>query len=156
MLYLFTDSGTTAAKHTFTVVADHMRCTFIRLGRCHLTGIFLGIIHTQLPAELHKLTVAAAHAGQAVLAVIGQQQLQCLLSGIHHGRGIGPYLHAVIDRVNTGSHQASCSFYFYNAHPAGADLVDVFQITECGDLHLEKSCGLQNGNALRDSALYSV
>ena len=46
------------------------------------------ILNAQIQAELLQLAVLVAHAGQALLVVIGKQQLQVDLAGLHGRAGV--------------------------------------------------------------------
>ena len=71
MLYLFTDSGTTAAKHYIYCCRGSYAVHFHPARKVSSHLHIFRVIHAQLPAELHKLTVAAAHAGCAHAVMLG-------------------------------------------------------------------------------------
>ena len=55
-----------------------------------------------------------------------KNQLQRILSAAAERRRIGKNLHAFADRLDAGCRKAARALYLYQAHPAGADLIDVF------------------------------
>ena len=77
-LNLFTDSHTASAEDTFAVIPDHMHSRIINFTFEHFPVILMFIGHTQVTAELLKLTVSAADAGQTFFLMVGKKKLQCL------------------------------------------------------------------------------
>ena len=106
--------------------------------------------------QLLQLAGAASPAGQALHPVVGENQLQSHLSGLADLFGIGEHLHALIDRVHTGGHQALCALYLNHTDAACADLVQVLQVAEGRDLHPCKIGGLNNGGAGRGFHFHAV
>ena len=82
-------------------------------------------------AECLKFAVCGSYAAEAVLIVIGQDQLESLTSVILDLFCIGISYHAVCAWIYAGSDESSCSYYFTYAHSAGTDLIDASQIAQC-------------------------
>ena len=72
-----------------------------------------------------KFAALTADTAEALFAVIGKEQLQGLLTGVHNLRCVGVNFHTLVDRVNTCCYKRSCTFNFNNAHTTGTDLVDL-------------------------------
>ena len=72
-----------------------------------------------------EFAALTADTGKALFAVVGKEQLQGFLTGIHDLRCVGENFHTFIDRVNTCCYKRSCTFDFNNAHTAGTDLIDL-------------------------------
>ena len=85
-------------------------------------------VHLVVKGQLLQLTVVAADAGQAALAVAREDQLDGRLAGGADLGGIGKDLHALLDRVDAAGDQAFMALDLHDAHPAGADAVDILEI----------------------------
>ena len=88
--------------------------------------------------------------------MVGEQKLQSFPAGIQYLWGVGFNFHAFTDGVYTGCHQASGSFHFHHADAAGADLVDLLQKTESGNLNMGQAGRFQDGRALWGAYFYAV
>ena len=58
-------------------------------------------------------------------------------------------LHALRNRVYTGSDQTFGTFHFHDAHTAGTNLIDLFQKAESRNVDVCHACCFQDGNAFR-------
>ncbi len=105
-----------------------MGCRCIQFEMISLTVIQSLIIHVVVMAELLQLTAAAPDAGQALPVMIREKKLKRLSPGSDDLRSIRPDFPSFIYLVYTGSHMASRTLIFHNSLPAGADLIDLFQI----------------------------
>ena len=74
----------------------------------------------QLLGQLLQLAVAVAAAIQAVVGMVGQQQLDDGFAGLHGPGRMRADFHAVGDRKGTTRHQAALAFDLDDAHAAGA------------------------------------
>ena len=100
-------------------------------GHIKFIFVFLTVIdvfgfYTKVIAELLKLTMSAAYAGETFSVVVGENKLQCLFTRFQYLWSVGEYLHAFVDRIYTGGNKASGTFDFYNADTAGANFIDFF------------------------------
>ena len=94
----------TAAEDALLVVSDKMGGGIVDLGGSH-RAFKLVLVHAVVVAELLKLAVAASDAGETLLVVVGEKKLKGGLSAVADGRGIGEYLHALVDRIDAGGDQ---------------------------------------------------
>ena len=74
----------------------------------------------QLFGQRLKLAVAVPHAIKAVVRVIGQEQLDNRLAGLHGSGRMGPNLHALVGGISTTRHQSALPLDFDHAHSASA------------------------------------
>ena len=99
-------------------------------------------------AQLLELAVAAAGALGALDVVLAQQQVQVHPAGLTDTGRVGVDHHALPHHVVAGGDQALLAVHLHHADAAGADLVDVVQIAESGDLDPVGAGRLQNGGAV--------
>ena len=90
--------------------------------------IVVSLLNAIAFAESLKFAVCGSYAAEAVLIVIGQDQLKSFTSVVLDFLGIGKCYHTVCAWVYAGSDKSSSSNYLTNAHSAGTDLIDVSQI----------------------------
>ena len=102
-----------------------MYCALVQLIVRALAFKVILICHAQFLAERLKLALAAAHAGETFLIMIGQEKLQCPPSGIQKLLRVRLHFHPLRDRVYTRCHEISRALYFHNTHTACADLIDL-------------------------------
>ena len=74
----------------------------------------------QLLGQLLQLAIAVADAVEAVVGMIGQQQFDDRLAGLHGAGRMRADLHAVGDGKGATGHQAALAFDLDDAHAAGA------------------------------------
>ena len=113
--------------------------------------LVVGVAHrvdAQVGGQLAQLTVGVAGAGQAVHPVVGQDELQGELPGVAYPLGVGLDLHALAHRVDAGGHQAPGPLDLHHADAAGADLVDVLEEAQGGDVDARGTGGLQHCGTL--------
>ena len=96
-------------------------------------------------AELLELAVSAAGAGGALDVVLAQQQLQVDPAGLTDPGRVGVDHHAVPDHVVAGGDETGLALHLHHADAAGADLVDVLQVAQGGDVDAGLPGRLQNG-----------
>ena len=113
-----------------------------------LPGVNVLVVNAEVLAQLLQLAVAAADAGKALLLVGGKDQLQVDLAGGEHPLGVGQHLHPLGHRVDAGGHQVLHPLDLHHADAAGADLVDVLQEAEGGDVDGQLPGRLQDGGPL--------
>ena len=99
--------------------------------------------------ELLELAVAAAGALGTADVVLGQQQPQVHPAGLTDPGGVGVDHDALGHLGVAGGHQALFPLHLHHADAAGADLVDVLQVAQGGNIQAHGTGGLQNGGALR-------
>ena len=127
-------SDAAAAEDALVVVADHMRGGVVELVVRVRALVARFVIYAELFAELLQFAAAAAHAGEALAVVRGEDKLQGDFAGIAHLFCICKDLHAFIHRVNTGGNQASRTLDLHHADPARADFIDILEVTQRRDL----------------------
>ena len=98
-------------------------------------------------AQLLQLAVAVAGAGQAVLLVVGQNQVQHAHLGVVHLLGVGKDLHALPHHGGAGGQQLALAGDLHHTHPAvGLDgLVGV--IAQMGDIDVQHLGRLNDAGA---------
>ena len=105
------------------------------------------VVHPVFPAQALELTESASAARQAGLIVDGQDQLQvgppCRLDPL----GIGVHLYPIGDGIDAGRHQVLGPLHLHHADPAGADGVQLLQITQRRDGDPRSVGRLQDGGA---------
>ncbi len=114
------------------------------------------ILNAVLTAELLKLAVGAAYAGEASLVMYGKDELEVGLAALSDELGVGVNLKTLIDGVYASGNRSAAALYFYNAHTASADLVDVLKIAESRNLYTGKTCSLKNGRTGRSLYINTV
>ena len=114
------------------------------------------LIHAVLVAERLQLAGGAAHAGETVLLVVGEQQLEIHLSRLHDAGRVRGDLHTLVYGVNAGGDHAARTLDLDEAEAAGADLIDVLQIAKCRDVDAGIARSLENGDALFDRVIFAV
>ena len=114
------------------------------------------LVHAVLIAERLQLTGGAAHAGEAVLLVVGEQQLEVHLSRFHDAGRVGGDLHALVYGINAGGDETARALDLDEAEAACADLIDVLQIAKCRDVDAGVARSLENGDALFDRVILAV
>ena len=139
-----------AAEDALVVVPEHMLCGVVKVVLGVFPGVDVLVVDPEVLAELLQLAVAAAHAGKALLLVGGKDQLQINLAGGEDPLGVGQHLHPLRHRVDAGGHQVLEALYLHHADAAGANLVNVLQKTQGGDINGQLPGSLQDGGALRD------
>ena len=136
-----------AAHDAFGVVSDHMHRARVRLVADFLPLEGHLVVHPVFPAQALELTESASAARQAGLIVDGQDQLQvgppCRLDPL----GIGVHLHPIGNGIDAGRHQVLGPLHLHHADPAGADGVQLLQITQRRDGDPRSVGRLQDGGA---------
>ncbi len=147
LLGLAAHGGAAPAEHALGVVPHQVEGAVLDLGQ----ELVVGVAHrvdAQIPGQVLELALAAAGAGEAVHPVVGEDELQGQAAGLADLLGVGKDLHALADRVDAGGHQAPGPLDLHHADAAGADLVDVLEIAEGGDVDAGGPGGLQHRGAL--------
>ena len=149
VLHLGTHGHAAAAQHALQVVANDRGRDLVDLVGGNIALVAVLVFHAVLYAQSLQLTVGGAHAAQALLVVVGQDQLQVDLAGLADRGGIGLYVHAFADGHHAGGSQGAAAGV-HDAHTAGADLIDVLQVAQGGNADARGFCGFQYGGAGRD------
>ena len=95
------------------------------------TCIVFCVVNSVSLAESLEFAVCTSYAAEAVLIVIGQDQLESFTSVVLDLLSVGMCYHTVCARIYAGSYESSCSLYLAYAHSAGTYLIDVSQIAQC-------------------------
>ena len=114
-----------SAQHALGRVADDPRRNLVKRRRCFLPFI-THLADPQLLRQLLQLAVLVANAGKAIAAMVGQDQLDGVLTRFQSALGIGEDLHPLADWIHARSAQAFRAFDLNRTDAAGAGLVDVF------------------------------
>ena len=138
-LHILTSSYAAAAKDTFIVVTNEERGAFVFFVLDVLACEAVFVVNTEVAAELLQFTAAAADAGETFFLVGGKDEFKVGLSGSHNLGAVRSDFHAVRYFGNAGSHEASCALYFNEAETASADLVDVLEVAEGGNIDFRDS-----------------
>jgi len=137
-----------AAEDALAGVADD-RVRQVVDGRLALLALEADLVDSQLVAQALQLAVLVALAGQALAVVVGQDQLDVGLDGLAHLGGVGPDVHALGHLQGAGggqvAHRRPLDVGLDHAHAAGADLVDVLQEAQAGDLDPRLAGGQHGG-----------
>ena len=141
-----TGGHTAAAQDALVVVADDGRAQIVDLILVHLALEGVCILHAQVDTHLLQLALLVAGTGEALLVVVAQQQFQVDLAGIAELGSVGLDVHAVGNGQHTGRAEGTGTGVDH-AHAAGADLVDVLEIAQCGDLDPCLLRGFENRRA---------
>ena len=87
--------------------------------------------------------------------MVGKQQLQRDLAGLADGGGVGLDHHAVRNgHYTSGGKSAGSSIH--QAHTAGANLVDVLQVAQGGNLDIGRTGGFKHRSAGRNLHLDAI
>ena len=121
-------------------------------------ALVVGAVHAQLTAQSLEFAVLVAVAGQALLVVVGEQQLIHGLARFQHTGVVGVDDHAVLGFHHAGGLQVlgGRADLLHHADTAGAVLMDAFQIAQLGDVNAVELGGLQDGAAGGSYAFFPV
>ena len=148
-LVLRTRRNASAAKYAFVVVAHDIRRGHVDVVLVLYARVLVAVA-TEVKRQFLQFAVVVAHAGQAVLFVVGKYEFDRGFAGIHDFLGVGKDFHAFAYGIDTGGNKASCAFDFANADAASADCIDVFEIAKSGNFDARLLCGLQYSNPFVD------
>ena len=118
------------------------------IGILSLEVVFVSAIFKAQSLQLAGIT---ASAGEAFSPVCGNEEFEGSPSGIADHRRVCQDLQAFLHRVCAGCRQAFPAFDLNDADTAGADAVDILQITERRDIDVCIPGGLQDAGAFRNS-----
>ena len=113
------------------------------------------LIGAQLLGQLLQLAVLAADAGEALALVVGQDQLQHGLAGRADSGGVGLDDHALGHGHHAGSGQGAGA-HVHHTHTAGADLVDVLEVAQGGNMDVGLTGSFQDGGTGRNADLHAI
>ena len=160
-LDLLADCHAAPAKNALVVIPDDRRL-IINFVVIH-DALEPALGHAVLAAQSLQFAVGAADALQALLVVIGKQQLQIHFAGIDDAGRIGFDFHPLGAGVYAGSHQPerlSALRHLHQTQPAGADLIDILQVAQGGDIDLRRLGGFENrgplGNGIGSAVYFDV
>ena len=142
-LNLLTCLDATLTEHALGCIANDTRACIFESRLCIL-ALESVLADSEFLAELLKFAVQIALAGQAVLIVVGHDQLDRCLAGTDCTLGVGPYYHTFGYRSCTCGKKSSCAFYFHETYTAGAALYDIFKIAEGRDPDICSSGSVQD------------
>ena len=98
--------------------------------------------------ELLKFAVVVALAGEALLLVLAQDELERHLAALAALFGVGAHLHAFGDGIDARGDEPSRARCLDEAHTAGAHAADVFEVAEGGDLDVRLARRFEDGRPL--------
>ena len=109
------------------------------------------VLETHLVAEVLELALAVADAGEALLVVVREDQLERALPGREGLGRVREDLHALLDRLRAGGGEgvAARTDDLDHADAAGRDLVDLAEVAESRNLHAGRMRGVEHGRAFR-------
>ncbi|EEG32320.1 hypothetical protein CLOSTMETH_00058 [[Clostridium] methylpentosum DSM 5476] len=149
-------ADTAPAENTFVVVAHEVVGRGIELDARICAVKTMLDFHAVLPAEDLQLALAAARTAQASPVVVGEDELESGAAGFLHLEAVGGDLQPFRNGVNTGRNKAARALYFDHADAASADLVDLFEVAEGGNVEARLPCCLQNGIIFRHGNRHAV
>ena len=88
--------------------------------------------------------------------MVGKNKLKVEFSCISNLRSVCEDFHTFVYGGYTGSYKCTSAFNFYKAETASADLVDILQIAESGNVDPGFSGGLQHGGAFCNGIFLAV
>ena len=142
-LDLLTGLYAALAEHALGCIADDTRTCVLKCRLCIL-ALEPVLADAKLLAELLQLAVQIALAGQAVLVVVGHDQLNRGFACADRALGVGPYDHSLGDRRCTCGKQSSCALDFHETYTACAALYDILKIAERWDTDIGSSGSIQD------------
>ena len=131
------------AEHALGCIANDTRACILEcwLGVLAFESV---LANTQLLTELLKLAVQITLAGQAVLVVVGHDELNRCFAGANRAFGVGPYDHALGDRRCTCGKQSPCTLDFHKTYAARTALYDILKVAERWDPDICPSGSIQD------------
>jgi hypothetical protein len=145
----------TAAKDTLVVIANDSGAVILDLKLVGTAAEARGV-NAVFAAELLKLTVRGANAGEAALIVCRKNKLKVHLSCTTDLLGVRFDLHALIDGVNAGGNKTACANDFDKAETASTDLINIFKVAKRRNVHACNSRGFENGCVFRNLIFSAV
>ncbi len=121
LLDVIADGYAAAAKDALVVIADDGRREVINLVLVHASGEHIGIVNAKLLAQRLQLAALAAGAGEALLLMVGEEQLKDNLARLTNLRGVGLDNHIGAYGQNAGGLKRAGAGIYY-AHTASAKL----------------------------------
>ena len=136
-----TDTHAAVAKNTTRPVVEHHRAPlFFRHVLLHFGEAALA--RAVLEHHVLQFALAALIAHRAVQRMVGQQEFQRGLPGLHHGRRFGPHNHALAHRHHARRHQLRGLLNLHQAHAAGSLQRHAFVVTERRNLDASQLGGV--------------
>ena len=88
--------------------------------------------------------------------MLRKNQFHIGLSDFSDSGAVGMDYHAFTDNVITRGNEFIYAFHFHNTNTAGANFVDIFQITQARHMNAGSSCRFQNGGIFFYLYLFSI
>ena len=114
------------------------------------------IENAQVVGNRLQVAVATAHAARALRVVLRQEQLNVSATGLARLGAVGVDHHAVEHVVVAGGNQLVAALNLDHAHAAAADLVQIAQIAQGGNLDADGLGCVQDRGVLRRRDLASI
>ena len=142
-MLFFAGGNATGAADALIVVADDCGSGVVD-GKNVVLALESILVHAVAQGEFLQFAVVVSLAGKAFFLMLGEEKFQSHFAALAALLGVGSHFHALRDGVNARRDQTARARSFYKAHTAGADAVYVFQIAECGNFDVSKSCRFQD------------
>ena len=143
-LALMAGSYAASAEYAFVGVADEARVAFVFLGRALFAGVG-HFAHAEVGRGLLELAVLVLLAEEAVLRVVGEQELDDRFARLAHLRRVGVYDHAVGDGIYAGRAEAASADYLDHAYAARALFGELRMVAELRDAYSGFGSGFDYG-----------
>ena len=99
----------------------------------------------EVGGEILQLAVLIAQAGEALVGMAGERQLEHGAADLNNLRRLGEDLHVVFDGSATGTHHSAVALVLDDANAAGRGGIQIGMLAERGYLYVNLACGFQNG-----------
>ena len=149
LLHVVAGGDAAQALDALVVVAHYIRRGIVDLilGFVILEVIFVDAV---IISQLLQLAVISPYAGKTFLVVRGKDQLKRRLSGSADSRSVGQYFKPFFNGIGACGGESAPSLDLHHTDAAGADAVDILEITQRGDLNIYMFGSLQDSRALRN------
>ena len=133
-----------SAEYAFVGVADEARVAFVFLGGALFSGVG-HFAHAEVCRGLLELAVLVLLAEEAVLRVVGEQELDDRFARLAHLGRVGVYDHAVGDGIYAGRAEAASTDYLDHAYAARALFGELRMVAELRDAYSGFGSGFDYG-----------
>ena len=114
------------------------------------------VVHALAVGQRLQFAMAVGHADRADVVPLGEQQLQRHPAVLAQPFAVGLDVHAFGDLGGAGGQQLGNAGDFHQAQPAGAHVINAFQVAERRDVDARFGRGLQDRRALLGADLFAV
>ena len=114
------------------------------------------VVHALAVGEGLEFAMAVGHADRADVVALGEQQFQRHAAVFAQPFAVGLDVHAFGDFGRAGRQQFGDAGDFHQAQPAGADVIDAFEMAERRDFDAGLGGGLQDRRAFLGADLFAV